>query len=79
MNNKYIIETKEDIIRRLIILDEKIGNLNIPGEKIKFVLFGGAAFLLKSRFRPTSDIDVYMLQKIGDNKIEQIFTSVALI
>jgi hypothetical protein len=75
MKDKFIIESKEDVIRRLLILDERIGEINLS-KKIKFVIFGGAAFLLKTRFRPTTDIDVYMLQENGDTKIEEILNEI---
>lgn len=75
MNNSYIIEKREDVIRRLLILDEKVGELKFQ-DKVQFVIFGGAAFLLRTTFRPTSDIDVYLLQEEGYIKIEEILNEV---
>ncbi|MFC0476836.1 DUF6036 family nucleotidyltransferase [Robertmurraya beringensis] len=70
MNKNYVvIESQEDIIRRLLILDDNIGLISLR-DKVRFVIFGGAAFLLRTPFRPTSDIDVYMLEEKGYAEIE---------
>lgn len=71
MSKSYIIETPQDVIERLLLLDREIGTLFLP-QKIKFAIFGGAAFLLRGKFRPTSDIDVYMFQNVGNTKLERI-------
>ena len=73
---KYlVIETREDILKRLFILDDSISELNRKN-KTKFVIFGGAAFLLKTKFRPTSDIDVYLFEEQGDTDIELLLNEV---
>lgn len=75
MSQGYIIESREDVLRRLLILDERIGQMNLL-DKVQLVIFGGAAFLLRCSFRPTSDIDVYMLQEKRYTNIEKILNEV---
>jgi predicted nucleotidyltransferase len=71
LKKQYIIETSKDVIERLLLLDREIGMLSISN-KVKIAIFGGAAFLLRGKFRPTSDIDVYLLEQGGNNEFERI-------
>lgn len=53
---------QRDVLNRLALLDADLMELGVQ-DKLSFVIFGGAAFLLQSpRFRATFDIDVVLLK-----------------
>lgn len=63
MNN--VNYNREDIIKRLILLDKKLSSqFDVRKNKFKLIIIGGAALMLKYDLdRPTDDIDSLKIEK----------------
>ena len=58
----------EKAIRNLVKIDQQLSQLHRV-QKIRFIIFGGTAFLLETDHRATWDIDIVLLDKITSEEM----------
>lgn len=57
-----ILSNQEDVLDRLLQLEEELRDLKLR-QKVRIIIFGGTALLLYTDYRVTSDIDCYLMEK----------------
>lgn len=58
----------EEAIRNLIKLDQELSQLQRT-QKIRFIIFGGTAFLLETEHRATWDVDIILLARVSSEEM----------